>query len=273
MKGKIIKSIMTVLLVCCISVPMSGCAFVNPDVRDNFEGWFDDFLGGVFGDAGDNDEDNENEGNQNGNGGNSSETETEMFIGNGVILYDCVNDIMIRPEKTTVTVGESFTVNVFDYDGDAIDYDLSFAVYKNPGSVDVISVDKSGNVTALSTGEGVLGIQVGDIQSYYVKVSVVAETTSNETYVLSAKYQFKDCTITVSHHEVVMKKGESFTVQATTTETQTPIVTVEGVGLTAYDCISIDGLTVKAEKTGTVALIVRVGEGNPPFYISVTIIE
>lgn len=276
MKGKIIKGIMAVLLLCSISVPLSGCAFVNPDVRENFEEWADDFLGGVFGNDDDGDKDdstnsgNEDSGNGNENTGTENEggssTENTKFEGSGEMYVDDVNHISIRPTKTTVSVGDTFSINVEKQTGCTITGDATFTVL----STGVLSVDESGNVTALKVGDGVVQVTIGEVK-YLVNITVVSEATDNTTYVLSCTYKYADKTITVNPLEVKMRVGDTFTMQATTTTTATPTLSLRAIE--GNSKVEINGLTLKAMKTGTVEVILDFAEDDLPFKITVIIIE
>ena len=279
MKGKIIKAIMAVLLVCSISVPLSGCAFVNPDVRENFEDWADDFLGGIFGDADDGDKDdstnsgNEDSGNGNENTGTENEggssTENTKFEGSGEMYVDDVNHISIRPTKTTVSVGETFSINVEKLTGCTITENATFTVLST-GVQGGLSIDVSGNITALKVGEGAVQVTIGEV-NYLVNITVVSEATENTTYVLSCTYKYADKTITVNPLEVKMRVGDTFTMQATTTTTATPTRSLRAIE--GNSKVEINGLTLKAMKTGTVEVILDFAEDDLPFKITVIIIE
>ena len=274
MKSKIIKGLMAVLLVCCISVPMSGCALVNPDVRDNFKDWTDDFLGGIFGDVDDDDDNensgNENEGNQNGNenSGNSSGTvENTKFEGSGEMYVDHVNHISIRPTKTTVGVGETFSINVEKETGCTITENATFTVVST-GEQNVLSVDENGNVTALKVGEGAVQVKIGAV-SYLVNLTVIEEATENTTYVLSCTHKYADRTIVINPYEVKMRVGDTFTLDVSTTSTDEPAIEVAEVNGGKWT--SIENLTVTAVKAGTTQIWIEWGE-DYPFLITVTII-
>ena len=283
MKGKIIKSIMTVLFVCCISVPMSGCAFVNPDVRDNFEGWFEDFLGGVFGDADDNDEDNENEGNQNGNGngengnvneenGNVNEEKpatpppADTIEVSGEMINDMVNKIVIRPSKTMVGVGETFTVEVEPLEGTLSDTPV-FSITEE--YAEFAQVDENGNVTALKVGEAIVSVAVGE-NKYNVETTIVAEPQDSDTYALNCVYIYEDFTVVVIPHEVKMHIGDVFTVTADDTTMENVTLTAEEIAARGY--VSITGTTITAVKKGYTEVLVRWG-GIYPYIVKITIIE
>lgn len=87
MNGKIIKGIMAVLLVCSISVPLSGCAFAGVAFRENAESWWDDFWENEDSDEDDkkdpSTDDGTNSGNEDDENGGNTNIETETFIGNG----------------------------------------------------------------------------------------------------------------------------------------------------------------------------------------------
>lgn len=267
MKGKFFKGIIAALLLCCISVPLSGCAFVGVDFRENVEGWWDDFWGNEDPDE----DDSTNSGNEDESTGGSS-TENTTFESSGDIYFDHKNGITVKPMKTTVTVGETFSIVVTKEATCTIEDEAIFAIPAGNHS-EYLSVDESGAVTALKAGSALVGVTIGTM-FYAVEVTVVLEETPDDTYVLSAVHRYENQTITISHHEVVMKTGESFTVEATdSNSTETPTVTVEGVAVDSSLYVSIDGATVKATAKGTAGLIVRVGEDNPPFQITVTIIE
>ena len=300
MKGKIIKGIMAVLLVCSISVPLSGCAFVNPDVRENFENWADDFLGGVFGnddkddknepstddsgnEVGENGNENtgtENEGGENGNENTGTENEggsstvTPTFESSGEMFIDNVNLITVKPTETTVTVGETFSIVVEKDTRCPITDEPTFGVEVDSESI--LSVDETGNVTAVGAGQAYVSVNVGSL-FYNVNIIVVEEETPDDTYVISATYLFADRRFTVSHQEVKLHKNESFTIEVTTTTTATPTnlqlreITDDSYG---KKFLTIDGMTATASEIGSTHILVEWEEDTDyPLLIDVTIIE
>lgn len=292
MNGKIIKSIMAVLLVCSISVPLSGCALVNPDVRENFENWTDDFLGGIFGDADDGDEDDKkdpstddstnsgNEGGENGNENTGTENEgstTQKPVNtvkiSGERIEDHVNCVYVYPSKTTVLLNATFVIEAGIITSelgleDPVPEDPTFTVAEEYTSI--VSVDSVGNAYAKGIGIGYITVAFGELV-YEVEVTVTDDAQATDTYIIACTHIYEDHNVVIVPHEIKMRVGDSFTFFVEDSRYDSVEVTVEYLS-NMSTIMKIDGMTMTATAPGQSMFILSWEESHPYAYAPTVIV-